>query len=67
MDAEKGTGAIGARELVVGTTPAGTMNRVMARFAGHVLAMQQDFSTSVRTCLGCGAKTDERGVLPCGH
>lgn len=20
-----------------------------------------------RICLGCGAKTDERGALPCGH
>lgn len=67
MDAEKGTGPVRPHGSKFSTTPTVAMNGVMTRFAGYVLAKHAPFTTTGRTCLGCGAKTDQRGVLPCGH
>ncbi|CAJ0895817.1 hypothetical protein R77569_04536 [Ralstonia mannitolilytica] len=57
MDAEKGTQQ---------KNEVGVVGHAYARLFLRALEMRRERGAG-RICLGCGAKTDERGALPCGH
>lgn len=57
MDAEKGTQQ---------KNEVGVVGHAYARLFLRALEMRREGGAG-RICLGCGAKTDERGALPCGH